>query len=80
MASLTEYHRADAHDGAALLDGDGVVVGHALGELAEGGLTGKMGILELVEELLHLTELAAYLLHVVSVATHSHEACDAYMV
>ena len=37
VLSLTEDHRADAHDGAALLDGDGVVVGHALGELAERG-------------------------------------------
>ena len=80
MASLTEYHRADAHDGAALLDGDGVVVGHALGELTEGGLVGKVGGLELVEEGLHLAELAAHLFHIVGVAAHGHESCDAYVV
>lgn len=79
MASLTEYHRADAHDGAALLDGDGVVVGHALGELTEGGLVGKVGGLELVEEGLHLAELAAHLLHIVGVAAHGHEARDAHV-
>ena len=35
IPSVAEYHRADAHDGAALFDGDGVVVGHAFGELAD---------------------------------------------
>ena len=35
LNALSKYHRADAYDGATLFDGDGVVVGHAFGELAE---------------------------------------------
>ena len=80
LLSLSEYHRADADDGAALFDGDGVVVGHTLGELTESIGICKVGALEFIEELFHLAELATHLLHIVGVATHSHEARDAHVV
>ena len=78
--SFAEYHGSDAYYGATLFDSDRVVVCHAFGELTKGGFVNKVGILELVEECSHLAEFTAYLLHVVSVAAHGHEACDAHMV
>ena len=78
--ALTEYHRADAHDCAALGNGDRVVVGHTFRDLAERWSVWKVALFQFVKQLLCLMKLTTYLRSVIRIASHSHQSYDTHML
>ena len=77
LSTAAEDDGADADAGGAFFDGGGEVVGHAHGELGEGGVAGLVGF----EELAQLAEVRASLFagagEVAGPGGDGHQAFDA---
>ena len=72
IVSFSEDAASHSDKGAAVLDGDGIIVWHAHGDFLETRLVGEVFLLDFQEEVTQRLELPCRFFTVVGEGSHSH--------